>query len=338
MAQDDKPIKTVDELMAHSYPPTTYLVDRLIPTESITILSGQSRSFKTYTLLDIAIAVASHKPLFEHFATTQADVLIINEEDGERLLQQRFQQLGLAKNSNLPIQISALNGFKLNDETVEETIRLCGDNVKLIIIDSLIRVHNADENSAGQMAKVFAQLRKFTKAGIAVLITQHHRKGNQHSTGGASEMRGSTDILAAVDSHVAVRRENYSLTFSQEKQRYARELDPFKLNVIADEDENGDTSSFKFEYNGTTLKRDRSSVLAPIAIATLEEYGELTAGNFLKLMKIEAAKESLRLNEHSFRDLLEEWIQTGYLPAPEQEPGKGNTQLYKNWEKASDER
>jgi hypothetical protein len=333
MIQDDNSIKTIDELMAHHYPPTTYLVDRLIPTESITILSGASRNFKTYTLLDIAISVASQLPLFEHFETSQANVLIINEEDGERLLQDRFQQLGIDKGDGLPIHVSALSNFKLEDKQIEKIIAFCEEQaVTLVIIDSLIRVHSSDENSAREMSRVFAQLRKFTKAGIAVLITQHHRKGNQHSAGGASEMRGSSDILAAVDSHFAVHRDNLSLTFSQEKQRYDIELDPFKVNVIID---NG---SFKFEYVGTTLKRDRSDVLAPIAIAMLDEHSALNAGDFFKKMKIEATRENLKLNEHSFRDLLEKWIKAGYLPEPTQEPGKGNTQLYKNWEEPSNER
>lgn len=328
MVQDDNnepTTKTIDELMARTYPETTYLVDRLIPAESITILSGQSRSFKTYTLLDIAIAVASELPLFEHFQTTQANVLIINEEDGERLLQKRFQQLGIEQGHGLPIHISALTNFKLEDKHIEEVLAFCKDKViGLVIIDSLIRVHNADENSAREMSKVFAQLRKFTKAHIAVLVTQHHRKTTQNSTGGASEMRGSSDILAAVDSHVGVRRDKLSLTFSQEKQRYDVELDPFKVDVTINAD------NFKFEYAGTTLKRDTSTVLAPIAVGILKEHGRLTTGEFLTKLKAEADKENVKLNEHSFRDLTEQWIKAGYVPTPVK--GKGNTLYYMSWE------
>lgn len=207
--------KTIDELMEANYPPATYLVDRLIPTESITILSGQSRSFKTYALLDMAVAIASQKPLFDHFDTTQANVLIINEEDGERLIQQRFRQLGIQKNAGLPIHISALTDFKLRDKQIAKTIEFCKSNdIKLVIIDSLIRVHDANENSAGEMSKVFAQLRKFTKEQIAVVVTQHNRKVTQHSTGGASEMRGSSDILAAVDSHVGVKSVTREIVFT----------------------------------------------------------------------------------------------------------------------------
>lgn len=320
MVQDDNSIKTIDELMAHDYPPTTYLVDRLIPTESITILSGASRNFKTYTLLDIAISVASQLPLFEHFETTQANVLIINEEDGERLLQDRFHQLGIDKDDGLPIHISALSDFKIEDKQVERTIAFCKEKaVSLIIIDSLIRVHSADENVAGQMAKVFAQLRKFTKAGIAVLVTQHHRKGKQDGAGGANEMRGSSDILAAVDSHVAVtRKDTYYLTFTQEKQRYDIELDPFQVKVHIDDD------SFRFEYLATQSKPvDKATTLYTIVCDLLGEHGEIAKGQFVTMIR----EKGVKTYRQEMDDLLERWVTEKQLPPPR--IVNGNTHLYR---------
>ncbi|HVW99796.1 MAG TPA: AAA family ATPase [Candidatus Babeliaceae bacterium] len=312
--------KTIDELMGRNYPPTTYLVDRLIPSESLTILSGQSRSFKTYSLLDIAIAVASQKPLFDHFTTTQANVLIINEEDGERLLQQRFHQLGVNKNAGLPIHISALTDFKLEDKQIEATLAFCESNrISLIIIDSLIRVHSADENSAREVSKVFAQLRKFTKAGIAVLVTQHHRKGNQHSTGGASEMRGSSDILAAVDSHVAVtRKDTYYLTFTQEKQRYDVELEPFQVKVHID---NG---SFRFEHLGAQAKPvDKATTLYTVVCDLLSEHGEVAKGELIKMIK----EKGVKTYRQEMDDLFERWVAEKALPKPR--VVNGNTHLYR---------
>ena len=320
MIQDDeKPSTiTIDQLMARTYPPTTYLVDRLLATESITILSGKSANFKTYTLLDIAIAVASQQPLFEHFETTQANVLIINEEDGERLLQDRFSQLGIGRSNGLPIYISALTDFKLDDKQVAETIEFCKLNeIGLVIIDSLIRVHDSDENSAREMSKVFAQLRKFTKEHIAVLITQHHRKTGKNDTSGASEMRGSSDILAAVDSHIAVRRDKFSLTFNQEKQRYDRELEPFKVNVVADD------NSFEFEYDGTPSKPvDKAITLYTIVCDLLHEHGKIAKGRFVGMIR----EKGIKTYRQEISDLLDKWVKEELLPEPE--VVNGNTHLY----------
>lgn len=314
--------KTIDELMAHQYPKTTYLVDRLIPTESLTILSGTSRSFKTYALLDIAIAVASQKPLFDHFETSQAGVLIINEEDGEKLLQQRFHQLGITKNSELPIYVSALTDFKLEDSQIDSVLKLCQNKgITLVIIDSLIRVHNADENSAREMSKVFAQLRKFTKAGIAILVTQHNRKATQHSTGGASEMRGSSDILAAVDSHIGVKRDTkdrFHLTFTQEKQRYDVELEPFQMKFNTSE------PVFRFEYLGSLGKPiDKAITLYTIVCDLLMEHGEIAKGRFVGLIR----EKGIKTYRQEMDDLFERWVAEKALPEPR--IVNGNTHMYR---------
>lgn len=321
MQSNAKSIKTINELMAQRYPDAVYIVDRLIPAEAITILSGQSRSYKTYALLDLAISVASQRPLFGHFNTSQANVLIINEEDGERLLQQRFRQLGIERTDELPIYVSALNDFKLEDDQIANTLRLCEDKgITLVIIDSLIRVHTADENSARDMSKVFSQLRKFTKAGIAVLVTQHHRKASANSADGASEMRGSSDILAAVDSHIGVRRapnDKMLLTFTQEKQRFDIELDPFQIRA----DMTGD--SFRFEYfRAFEAKPDKSQILFDSVVELLKERGPLLQLDILKQL----AERGVATNEHELRGLLRYWVEKGELPPPNK--GKGKSKLY----------
>jgi hypothetical protein len=63
----------------------------------------------------------------------------------------------------------------------------------LIIFDSLIRFHDADENSASEMRIVMGHLRSLASAG-ATVVALHHRGKSE-----SSNYRGSTDILGAVD-------------------------------------------------------------------------------------------------------------------------------------------
>ncbi len=319
-------IKQLDELMSQDYLDQEYIVDRLVPAASITILSGQSRSFKTYTLLDMALCIASGKPLFEQFSTQETGVLIIDEENGERLLHKRLTQLHATQ--NLPIYVSSFGGFHLDDNHIEQVLKFCAENnIGLIIIDALIRVHGADENSAKDMSKVFQKLRAFTKQDIAVLVTQHHRKmGTAGSMGAGNEMRGSSDILAAVDSHIAVsRKESFYLTFTQEKQRYDVELDPFQVKVSVDND------SFSFEYLGVFRKPlDKSAILFPAVVELLTEHKQLLQGELLEKL----AERDTTTNEHELRKLLNRWVAEGALPKPKK--GQGNSKLF--WlEDASDE-
>lgn len=310
-------IISLSDLMQIPYPEHEYIVHRLVPDSSITILSGQSRSFKTYCLLQIALDVANGTYLFDTYPTKQAPVLIIDEENGKRLLQDRLNQLGAG--DDLPVHFMSFEGFHLDKAHIEEVLAFCAANeVKLVIIDALIRVHSSDENSAREMSKVFQKLREFTKNEIAVLVTQHHRKQGANSSGGSNEMRGSSDILAAVDSHVAVtRKDTYYLTFTQEKQRYAFELEPFQVKVHAD------GNSFRFEHLGALRKpADKSTALYTIVCNLLSEHGELASKQLLDKVN----ETNVKTYRQELSGLLKRWVAEGALPEPK--IVNGNTHLY----------
>ena len=161
------PIVTLDELMKKSFPEQAWVVDGLIPTSAVTILSGPPASYKTWVLLQTAISVAKGEPLFGQFATDKTGVLIIDEENGERLIQQRMFQLGAT--ADLPSWFTPNKGFIVNDENMSDILLSCkAYDIKLLIIDSLVRIHGSDENSAGDMAEVFKHLRRFVERDIAV--------------------------------------------------------------------------------------------------------------------------------------------------------------------------
>lgn len=310
-------IKSLTELLNTNYPEQEYIVDRIVPYASLSILSGQSRSLKTYTLLDIALRVASGTPLFDTFSTIQAPVLMIDEENGERLLHKRLKQLGA--DDNLPVHFMSFNGFHLDKQHIDDVLSFCTEKeIKLIIIDALIRVHSSDENSAKDMSKVFQKLRQFSNAGIAVLVTQHHRKAGANNMGAGNEMRGSSDILAAVDSHIAVsRKEKYYLRFTQEKQRYAEELDPFEVKVSIDD------NHCAFEYLGSLGKpQDKSPIVYAAVVKVIDKHGELSTGNLLE--KVQA--EGISTYKKEFSDMLKRWVAEGALPKPKRPDG--NTKLY----------
>lgn len=72
-------------------------------------------------------------------------------------------------------------------------LRWAAQHQPLIVFDSLVRFHAADENSASEMRNVMAHLRRLADVGATVLVL-HHRSKTE-----ANKYRGSSDILAAVD-------------------------------------------------------------------------------------------------------------------------------------------
>src|SRR4051812_5447871 len=133
-----KPIPLAD-LMVKEFPEANWLVEGLIPSEGMTVLSAAPSSFKTWLLLDLAICIASGKSLFGQYKTSETGVLIIDEEDNERLLQQRLSMLGAKIES--PIHLLIEQGFQLTDKWVSQTIEHCLENgLGLVTFDSLVRI------------------------------------------------------------------------------------------------------------------------------------------------------------------------------------------------------
>lgn len=310
-------INELSQLMAKEFPEQMYIVDRLVPDAGFTIFSGAPGSYKTFALLHLAQCVASGQPFLGNFATQQTGVLLIDEENGERLLQQRMRLMGISE--ELPIFYTPTMGFILNNENVEAAIEKCMDNgIGLVIIDSLIRVHSAEENSAKEMATVSRQLRKFTENGIAIIVTQHNRKQGAFNGGAGNEMRGSSEILAAADGHIGMsRKDKFYIRFHQTKQRYAVELEAFEVKI------NADDSNFAFEFIGfMKAHADKDEILREAVIALLTESSRLRQKDILEKL----SELGVKTNEHTLRRLLSRWESEKLISPPT--IGVGNTKFY----------
>lgn len=238
-------------LMNREFPETEWLIDGLIPASGMTIISAAPGSFKTWLMLEIALSITVGKKLFDEFGTTKTGVLLVDEESGPRILQQRFRLLGA--DDQLPIMYFSREGYKVNQEYIESLISVCLTNeIELVIFDSLVRLHQGDENASKDMSELFDLFKQLSDQGISVLIAHHNRKGIPGLYSPSGDMRGSSDILAAVDCHMALARQKGDeyVTVQQTKNRYTQELRPFKLRFV----QSGDIN--QFEFIGTLKTKD----------------------------------------------------------------------------------
>lgn len=240
--QDEKVIKnkfrvwSMNEILNTDFGQEEWIVKSLIPKQGKMVLSGIPGNFKTWITMHIAICVSRGIPVFNEFKTAQGSVLIIDEEDNLRLLKNRLTLLGTRTADS--IHYISQGGIKIdNEETCDDLAEFVAEHgVALVIIDSLVRVHGLDENSAGDMAKVFGNMQKIINAGASILFTHHHKKQNGNSTPSQGEkMRGSSDILAAVDCHVTLERDKRNdeiLVFNQTKLRQSESIGAFEVKII----------------------------------------------------------------------------------------------------------
>ncbi len=264
---------SVGEILNSDFGEEEWLVKFLISRQGITALSGNPGDFKTWITIHIAICISRNLQVFGRFDTDlSGSVLIIDEEDHIRLLQKRLKLLG-AENTDLIHYISQ-GGIKVDaDEPLSEIIEIVrSKNIKLVILDSLVRIHQQDENDAGGMSKVFESMKKIIAEGASILFTHHHRKQFGFGSNNLGQsMRGSSDILAAVDSHITIKKKPESdeiLIIEQTKLRQAELLVPFEIKVV--KGENGPSG---FEYIGDYDERKAKADEASSAIVILLSEG-----------------------------------------------------------------
>lgn len=261
----------IGDILAHDFGEEEWLVESLISKQGITALSGNPGDFKTWVTIHIALCMSRDTSVFGKFKAMQGGVLVIDEEDHLRLLKKRLELLG-AKETDKIYYLSQ-NGIKMDDEKVRDSILeiVKEKNIKLLILDSLVRVHQQDENDAKGMAKVFSGLQKIIVAGASVLFTHHHRKQVGFGSGNLGQsMRGSSDILAAVDCHITIEKkkdEADRLVIRQTKLRQAELLPPFEVNILK-----GELGPSGFEYAGNydEKKLKAEEVAAAVVLVLME--------------------------------------------------------------------
>jgi RecA-family ATPase len=312
----DYKVISLQELMETEFDPIQWVVERLIPASGLIALSGAPASYKTWLILDMAQKIASGTPLFNRFETKQTGVLLVDEENGNRLLQMRFKKIG--DKFDLPIYTLSFKDFKLTSDNVKKIIRVAKKkDIGLIIFDSLVRIHEEDENSATAMASVFSQLRKITNADITVLFTHHHRKKGNNQSGGSQEMRGSSDILASLDCHLSVDSEKgeSSVKVTQNKSRYAEEIGSFTLNVI----KNGESLSFEIDGD-IEEEQSNKSIIEEAIVHALTLNTELCKADIFRKLK----QDGIKVGNTTFLNTIKRMVKKGAI---QEKQGEKNTTL-----------
>jgi hypothetical protein len=193
----------------------SYILPDLIPRGAVVLLTGSPGVGKSSLALKLVIACA----LGREFLGRQCErikCLYLDKENPLTLVQQRTDVFAGGPIPELPIW-----GGWLPDEPpmVEDPrlLRWATEHQLLIVFDSLVRFHIADENSASEMRNVMAHLRRLADAGATVLVLHHRPKteGNKY--------RGSSDILAAVDMAYALEEVGGFLRLHRFKSRFSAE-------------------------------------------------------------------------------------------------------------------
>ena len=190
--------------------PLRWLLTDLFLVGAAGILGGAPKTGKSFFALELAVAVASGTAAAGRFAVpVPGPVLLCAAEDPPAVVVQRLAALTAARErtlATLAVEVIVDAGVRLPEGLDRLAATLAQLAPRLLILDPLIRLHRADENSAPEMAVILDGLRALARATTcAILLVHHTRKAPAGGVAGHG-LRGSSDLHAFGDTNLYLRR------------------------------------------------------------------------------------------------------------------------------------
>lgn len=217
-----------------------WLVNNLWGLQAVGILGGAPKCCKSWLGLDLAVSIASNTPCLDHFPVDHnGPTLIYLAEDATPMVKARV--LGICNHRRLDIQALDLNiidapSLRLDLETDRTKLVHAVNQLKpkLLLLDPLVRLHRADENSSAEISAILGFLRELQRQfNMAVILVHHMSKKHRAQLGQA--LRGSGDLHAFGDCNAYLVKNDNKLTLTVEH-RFAPASEPISLALVSDDD------------------------------------------------------------------------------------------------------
>jgi len=174
-----------------------WVVDRLIPKQSVTVLHGKGGVGKTWLMLQMGSCVADERP-FAGLQTLKMPCYYIDFENSLATLHHRATVLG---KSGLRVwhESNAIPPPRLDSK---EWLRYKNLPPGLLIFDTLRACQFLDENSSKSMSFLMARLKELRNRNFSILLIHHSPKNNDQT------YKGSTAIVDQCDHVLSLERVN----------------------------------------------------------------------------------------------------------------------------------
>jgi hypothetical protein len=222
--------------IAEPIDPPAELIEGILHKGSKLAFGGSSKSFKTWSLLDVAISVASGADWLGH-TTAQGKVLFLNFEIQPHAWQRRIVAVCKAKGVELKAGQFILLNLRGHAADFKKLIpqiiaRASRENFALIVLDPIYKLYgNTDENSAGNVALLLNSLERLaTETGAAIAFGAHFAKGNASAKEAIDRISGSGVFARDPDSLLIFTKHETDDAFTVEPiLRNFAPVDPFAV-------------------------------------------------------------------------------------------------------------
>lgn len=224
----------LSKIIETEYPKEQWLVEKLIPKDGITCIGGLPATMKSYFSNYLALCIVQGKSVLDRYSVSDANILFIDKENKLSRIKDRFLRLDISLDASNKIFYLGTNFLVDDAKDLAATCAFIKDhNIKLTIIDTLIRIHNRNENEASEINRVFLAFKEMMLAGSGICFIHHFNKRGSFGVDidVRDQLRGSSDILAMVDSFISLSRKENFIEVEQAKSRDEVLIPKFLMQV-----------------------------------------------------------------------------------------------------------
>lgn len=206
----------------------SWMVEDSWVDNTVGFISGPSKSYKTWTALDLALSVLSGRPFLDQFTVGKTGpVILVQEEDPLPILQDRLRLIASHKGMlpdaewypsdmelrlhfpEYPLHIINLQGFNLQvHERVDQLRALIARvNPALVVLDPLVvMLGSVDEYRASEVSSLLQSIKFWREEfGSSIAVVHHWNKGKTgEGERGGQHMYGSFAFHAWLESALHV--------------------------------------------------------------------------------------------------------------------------------------
>ena len=310
------PVTRASEISGESVS-QSWLIEDLWTSSAVGWIAGTPKSYKSWTALEMAVSIASGTPYLGRFRVhRRGKALVYLAEDALPAVRERLEALASEHGVSLDdldldvITASSMRLDLLRDQVrLQKTVRALAP--RLLVLDPLVRIHRADENSSAEISSLLAYLRELQRElDVAIVVVHHVRKSGASVAG--QGLRGSGDLHAWSDSALYLRRKGEEVVVTVEH-RAAPTPAPFGVRLETDQEK----PRLRFVEASTATASATGSIERGILDALAASPGGLTRTTLRGLLSVQNQRLGAALEQLAERGDIARTSHGWQLAAPD---------------------
>ncbi len=212
-----------------------WILDDLLPAKGIAFIYGKPGSYKSFIALDMALSISSGRPWHGYECEMPGAVIYIAAEGSRGILERSIAwklhhecELGQFAVLPLPVMFDEVVMVRAFTDCMERAAEKLGGPIRLVVIDTMARSFNGDENSAQEVGAFVNACSRFSAdiGDCLVLVVTH--TGKEEARG----IRGSSALDGAADCHFLVTKPNEGQALVKNtKQKDVEKAEPMRFTM-----------------------------------------------------------------------------------------------------------